>query len=207
MCRFSCAPFVTTAAEIVDFEVTYAKQRSAEAFSSAAEENVLGRTMREAFPESVEAGRLERYAEIVESGSVGSRDVQYTRGPVSHGLRVSAVKVWRRRASVAQRTLTERIQCGRRTGNGSSRRRRPRDSPRKRSNRAKSEFLSRHEPRAANAARTPSLATPSCSSGHSRSGHRGTTQCTRAYSGESASSAWVDHIRCSTTRACEGRSC
>jgi signal transduction histidine kinase len=93
--------------KIVDFEVTYANS-AVQSILLGREENVLGRTMREAFPESVEAGRLERYAEIVETGKRWLEDVQYTRGPVSHGLRVSVVKVGDG-VHLSAADLTERI--------------------------------------------------------------------------------------------------
>ncbi len=54
---------------------------------------LIGRTMRETFPESIAAGRLEIYRAVIETGVPWLDDVHYTRGDVSHGLRVSAVRV------------------------------------------------------------------------------------------------------------------
>lgn len=54
---------------------------------------LIGRTMREMFPESVAAGRLDIYRRIIETGEPWLEDVHYTRGEVSHGLRVSAIRV------------------------------------------------------------------------------------------------------------------
>jgi len=93
--------------KIADFEVTYANG-AVQTILLGREENILGRTMREAFPESVQAGRFAKYAEIVESGERWLEDVHYTRGPVSHGLRVSAVKVGDG-VHLSAADLTERI--------------------------------------------------------------------------------------------------
>jgi two-component system sensor histidine kinase VicK len=93
--------------KIVDFEVTYSNS-AVQTILLGREENVLGRTMRDAFPESVQAGRLDRYVEIVETGKRWLEDVHYTRGPVSHGLRVSAVKVGDG-VHLSAADLTERI--------------------------------------------------------------------------------------------------
>ncbi|MDB4874932.1 MAG: hypothetical protein JWM41_1378 [Gemmatimonadetes bacterium] len=54
---------------------------------------LIGHTMREMFPESVAAGRLEVYRHIIETGEPWLQDVHYTRGDVQHGLRVSAIRV------------------------------------------------------------------------------------------------------------------
>lgn len=77
---------------ITDFVFTYANAAS-KSLLLGRDEKIVGRTMREVFSESVAAGRLDRYAHVVETGNTWLADVQYTRGPVSHGLRVTAVKV------------------------------------------------------------------------------------------------------------------
>ena len=77
---------------IVDFLFAYANTASQYLLMGGPEE-IVGRTMREAFPESVEAGRLDVYAHIVETGQPWQKDVFYRRGTVAHGLRVTAVKV------------------------------------------------------------------------------------------------------------------
>lgn len=94
---------------IIDFEFTYANE-AVQSILLGRQENVVGRTMREAFPESVAAGRLDRYAEVVETGRHWIEDVHYTRGAVSHGLRVSAVKV-DDGLHLSAADLTERIQA------------------------------------------------------------------------------------------------
>jgi len=93
--------------KIVDFEITYSNQ-AAQTILLGGDEDVLGRTMHDAFPESVEAGRFDRYVEIVETGQRWLEDVHYTRGPISHGLRLSAVKVGDG-VHLAAADLTERI--------------------------------------------------------------------------------------------------
>ena len=77
---------------IVDFLFTYANAAT-QAVLMGGPELVVGRTMREAFPESVAAGRLAIYARVVETGEPWQADVYYTRGAVAHGLRATAVKV------------------------------------------------------------------------------------------------------------------
>ncbi|HEX3160914.1 MAG TPA: PAS domain-containing protein [Gemmatimonadaceae bacterium] len=77
---------------IVDFLFTYANE-AAQRILMGGPEPVVGRTMREAFPESVVAGRLDVYARVVETGETWQQDVYYRRGPVEHGLRATAVKV------------------------------------------------------------------------------------------------------------------
>jgi signal transduction histidine kinase len=94
---------------ITDFEFTYAND-AVERILIGHPEKIVGRTMREAFPESVEAGRLERYIDVVETGQHWIEDVHYRRGPVSHGLRVSAVKV-DDGVHLSAADLTERIQA------------------------------------------------------------------------------------------------
>ncbi len=123
---------------IADFEVTYAN-RAVQTILLGREEELLGRTMREAFPESVTAGRLDRYAHVVETGERWLEDVHYTRGPVSHGLRVSAVKIGES-VHLAAADLTERIQAAKER----ERLLEETDSARlaaEKANRAKSEFL------------------------------------------------------------------
>ena len=77
---------------IIDFHFTYANAATRSTLLRA-EENVVGQTMREAFPESVAAGWLDRCARVVATGEMWLEDVRFTRGSVSHGLRVTAVKV------------------------------------------------------------------------------------------------------------------
>jgi PAS domain S-box-containing protein len=93
---------------VVDFEFIYANE-AVQTILLGRKENVVGRTMREAFPESVAAGRLDRYIAVVETGEHWLEDVHYTRGPVSHGLRVSAVKV-NDGVHLSAADLSERIQ-------------------------------------------------------------------------------------------------
>ena len=93
--------------KISDFEITYSNH-AVQAILLGREEEVIGRTMRDAFPESVDAGRLGRYAEVVETGERWLEDVHYTRGPVALGLRVSAVKVGDG-VHLSAADLTERI--------------------------------------------------------------------------------------------------
>ena len=131
--------------DITDFELMYANE-AVKTILLGRDENVVGRTMREAFPESVAAGRLERYAAVVQSGHPWLEDVHYTRGNVSHGLRVSAVKV-DDGVHLAAFDLSERIRAA------EERERLLRDAERARevaegarreaemANRAKSEFL------------------------------------------------------------------
>ena len=78
--------------QIVDFVFTYANG-AVESVLLGRAENVVGRRFTEAFPESVEAGRLEIYKRVVETGEHWLQDVHYTRGHVAHGLRATAVKV------------------------------------------------------------------------------------------------------------------
>ena len=131
--------------KISDFEFTYANH-AVQTILLGREENVVGRTMREAFPESVEAGRLDRYIEIVETGERWLQDVHYTRGPVSHGLRVSGVKVGDG-VHLSAADLTERIQAAverERMLAETERARLAAETARheaERANRAKSEFL------------------------------------------------------------------
>ncbi|MEP6991526.1 MAG: ATP-binding protein [bacterium] len=94
---------------ITDFEFTYANE-SVKHILLGTPENVVGRTMREAFPESVAAGRLDHYIRVVETGVPWLEDVHYRRGSVSHGLRVSAVKV-DDGVHLAAADLTARIQA------------------------------------------------------------------------------------------------
>ena len=95
--------------QIVDLKFTYANNAT-KTILLGRDENVVGRTMREAFPESVAAGRLERYAQVVESGEMWLEDVQYTRGTVSHGLRVTATKIGDG-VHIGAVDLSERIQA------------------------------------------------------------------------------------------------
>ena len=78
--------------KIVDFLFTYANAAS-RAILVGSTENVVNRTMRDAFPESVAAGRLAIYAQVVETGVPWQGDIEYVRGDVRRGLRVAAVKV------------------------------------------------------------------------------------------------------------------
>ena len=78
--------------KILDFVYTYANEATKTVLLGK-DENIVGRTMREVFPESVMAGRLEEYASVVNTGTMWLGDIHYTRGAESHGLRVSAVKV------------------------------------------------------------------------------------------------------------------
>ncbi len=123
---------------IVDFEITYSNG-AVQTILLGREEAIVGRTMREAFPESVAAGRLARYAHIVETGERWLEDVHYTRGPVSHGLRVSAVKVGDG-VHLAAADLTERIHAAEERERLLEETDRARLAAEK-ANRAKSEFL------------------------------------------------------------------
>jgi signal transduction histidine kinase len=87
-----CKAIRDRSGQIVDFQFTYAN-RATQRVLLGRDEDLVGRSMREMFPESVAAGRLERYANVVETGEMWLEDVQYTRGSISHGLRVTAVKV------------------------------------------------------------------------------------------------------------------
>ncbi|HEX2717848.1 MAG TPA: PAS domain-containing protein [Gemmatimonadaceae bacterium] len=78
--------------EIVDFLLTYANAAS-QRILVGSDERVVNRTMRDAFAESVTAGRLETYSRVVETGVPWQADVEYSRGDVRRGLRVTAVKV------------------------------------------------------------------------------------------------------------------
>jgi PAS domain S-box-containing protein len=77
---------------VVDFRLAYANTAAARILTGR-DEPLMGRTMREAFPESVAAGRLDVYRRIVETGEPWQHDVAYVRGDVRRGLRVNAVKV------------------------------------------------------------------------------------------------------------------
>jgi PAS domain S-box-containing protein len=77
---------------IVDLRITYANAAS-QRILIGGPESVIGRTMREEFPESVDAGRLDAYIDVIETGVPLQRDVFYSRGSVQHGLRITVVKV------------------------------------------------------------------------------------------------------------------
>lgn len=77
---------------LVDFVFTYANAATVPVLLER-DEPIVGRLMTEAFPESVAAGRLEVYAKVVETGVPWVQDIFYTHRSVSHGLRVTAVKV------------------------------------------------------------------------------------------------------------------
>lgn len=131
--------------DITDFEFMYANE-AVKTILLGRDENVVGRTMREAFPESVAAGRLERYAEVVQSGQPWLEDVHYRRGSVSHALRVSAVKV-DDGVHLAAFDLSERIRAAEEREQllrDAERAREVAESARReaeKANRAKSEFL------------------------------------------------------------------
>jgi PAS domain S-box-containing protein len=77
---------------IQDFAFLYANAAASRILLDG-DEPIVGRTMCEAFPDSVEAGRLAIYARVVETGEPWLHDIYFTRGGVARGLRVSAVKV------------------------------------------------------------------------------------------------------------------
>ncbi len=130
---------------ITDFEFTYAND-AVQRILIGDGENVVGRTMRDAFPESVAAGRLDRYIQVVETGEPWLEDVHYRRGNVVHGLRVSAVKV-DDGVHLAAADLSERIQAAEERERLLDEARAARASAEKaraeaeNANRAKSEFL------------------------------------------------------------------
>ncbi len=82
---------------IVDFTIVYANAAVQRTLLGHAAENeaepLIGRTLREAFPDSVEAGRFDVYSRVVETGAPWLQDVEYVRGTVRHGLRVTAIRV------------------------------------------------------------------------------------------------------------------
>ena len=94
---------------IADFEFTYANE-AVQTILLGEREDLVGQTVRHTFSESVPAGRLARYIQVVETGKHWVEDVHYTRGSVSHGLRVSAVKVGDG-LHLAAADLSERIQA------------------------------------------------------------------------------------------------
>ena len=57
------------------------------------EEAFVGRSLREAFPDSVVTGRIDAYARVVETGVPWTGDIYYVRGGVDRGLRLTAVRV------------------------------------------------------------------------------------------------------------------
>ena len=77
---------------ISDLVITYANDGASRTLLSRPEP-LVGRTMREAFPESVDAGHLEIYRRVIETGETWQQDVHYTRTGLARGLRVTAVKV------------------------------------------------------------------------------------------------------------------
>jgi PAS domain S-box-containing protein len=97
------------AGRIHDFLFTYANASTQDVLIGG-EENIVGQTMREAFPESVKAGRLETYARVVDTGIPFQQEIFYTRGKVAHGLRVTAVKVGDG-VHIGAADLTERLQA------------------------------------------------------------------------------------------------
>ena len=95
--------------------------------------------MREAFPESVAVGRLGEYAAVVETGTMLLKDVNYTRGPVAHGLRIAVVKVGDG-VHVNAVDLSARIQAAEERERLLATAERAREEA-ERANRAKSDFL------------------------------------------------------------------
>ena len=81
------------AGTIVDFRFTYANASAARILLDRADEQIVGRTMTEAFPDSVEAGRLAVYRRVAETGEPWLKELFFERGGVHRGLRVSAVRL------------------------------------------------------------------------------------------------------------------
>ena len=98
---------------IVDFMVVYANaavQRTLLGRAADDPEPLVGRTLSDAFPESVAAGRVDVYRRVVESGTPWLHDVEYDRGTVHHGLRVTAIRV-DDGVHVSAADLTERLRA------------------------------------------------------------------------------------------------
>ena len=98
---------------VEDFTIVYANaavQRVLLGHDADAAEPLVGRTLRDAFPESVAAGRLDVYRRVAETGESCLDDVHYTRGTVRHGLRVTAVRV-DDGVHVSAADLTERLRA------------------------------------------------------------------------------------------------
>ncbi|HKG91863.1 MAG TPA: PAS domain-containing protein [Gemmatimonadaceae bacterium] len=123
---------------IVDFVFTYHNE-AARRLLIGEPESVVGRTMGDAFPESVAAGRLDVYRRIVDTGQPWQQDVYYTRGALAHGLRVTAVKVGDG-VHIAAADLSERLRAERERERLLSDAQRARAEA-EQANRAKSEFL------------------------------------------------------------------
>ena len=81
------------AGTIVDFRFTYANAAAGRILLDRDDEEIVGRTMTEAFPDSVEAGGLEIYRQVAESGEPWLKELFFVRGGVDRGLRVSAVRI------------------------------------------------------------------------------------------------------------------
>ncbi|HEY0779312.1 MAG TPA: ATP-binding protein [Gemmatirosa sp.] len=98
---------------VVDFTIVYANaavQRILLGRDADAPEPLVGRTVCDVFPESVAAGRLDVYRRVAETGEPWLQDVQYTRGAVEHGLRVTAIRV-DDGVHVSAADLTERLRA------------------------------------------------------------------------------------------------
>jgi PAS domain-containing protein len=81
------------AGTIVDFRFTYANAAAGRILLDCEDEAIVGRTMTEAFPDSVEAGRLEIYRRVAETGEPWLQELFFVRGGADRGLRVSAVRI------------------------------------------------------------------------------------------------------------------
>ncbi len=77
---------------IVDFVIAYANAAAARLLTEG-DARIEGLSMREHFPESVAAGRVDRWRRVVETGESWQGDFAYTRGAVVHELRAIALKV------------------------------------------------------------------------------------------------------------------